>query len=213
MTTTTETAPSSSSPSSSSSSTSWGIAPPILSKIDCLGRYPNLVDKKMMLYDYPGGAIIESDMMRMMRWTCSAALFFITPLDWHQSRRRILKEAEKSSVRILPRIQRNMALGTVCGALMGGVESLARHWRLTEQQVVERAVHLRSDLEHDRWSRTTARCATAAVLPMIIYTSGSLPMRVLCGMGLGVVVSVPVSATKLDFSFYYALSANMRQVL
>lgn len=178
--------------------------PPVISKIDP-ARYPHLIRKKMLLYDYPGGALIEKDMMRMMRWTCPLAMFVVTPLEWRRCRNLILREADKPSVKFWPKLQRNMALAAAGGAALGAVDALAKNWRLTEREVVEAAVALRTDVEQDRWSRTSGRLATAMVLPMIMYSRGPLLLRIGCGFGVGTVLSIPVSFTELDFAFWYAL--------
>lgn len=178
------------------------ILPPLLRKIEP-ADYPELATAKL-LFDFPGGAIIERDMMTCMRWTCSASLV-VTPLLWWRARRWLLTPEARAAVPLLANFQRNLAIGAVGGAALGAVVAVAKYAGLSEHEVVRMAVGLRKDSEQDRWSRTSGRLATAAVIPMIIYTSGSLPVRVACGFGLGMVASIPISATDFDFAFNFGV--------
>lgn len=167
-------------------------------------KYPELKNEHLSLGEMPGGAIIEREMMTMMRYTTSAALIY-TPLEWFRNRRRALTPDQKALVLITPNFKRNMAVGAVAGAAMGLIKAFGQYGMLSEDQVVDMAIGLRRDKVQDRWSRTTARMASMSVVPMILYTQGPLPLRVACGFGIGTVLSIPVSYTELDFAFTYAL--------
>jgi hypothetical protein len=181
--------------------------PPIIRKFSeekMNKKYPELKNEHLSLGEMPGGAIIESEMMTMMRYTTSAALIY-TPLEWFRSRRLALTAEQKAKILITPNFKRNMALGAAIGAATGLAKAFIQYGMLTEEQVVDMAIGLRRDKVQDRWSRTTARMASMSVVPMILYTQGSLPMRVACGFAIGTVLSIPVSYTELDFAFTYAL--------
>lgn len=168
-------------------------------------KYPDLKNENLSLGEMPGGAIIEREMMTVMRYTTSAALFY-SPFEWFRGRRRALTEEKRALVKFAPSFKRNMAIGATAGAVLGFAKAVGQYGLfLTEEQVVDLAVTLRRDKIQDRWSRTTARMASMAVVPMILYIQGPLPMRIACGFGLGTVLSIPVSYTELDFAFTYAL--------
>lgn len=197
--------------SSETSSSSFSIAdlwPPLVRKISeekMAEKYPELKNDALSLGEMPGGAIIEREMMTMMRITSCAALAF-SPYQWFRNRRLALSEDKKALVKFIPSFKRNMAYGAAAGAVLGLVKAFGQYgFFMTEEQVVEMALALRQDKVQDRWSRTTARMASVSVVPMILYAQGPLPIRIGCAFGVGTVLSIPISYTELDFAFTFAL--------
>jgi hypothetical protein len=162
--------------------------------------YPELKVIPTMNKGYPGGVILEHDMMRGLRYCCPPA-FALAPLGYMFRRSRTLNVDKKALLAFLePHLYPSLALGSLVGLVGGAAGSLlsAPYRFENDAAVVAEAIRLRTDRVGDQWTRTFARCAACCCIVSVCTAPGLLPYRAALGLSSATLMSIPVSYSEFD---------------
>jgi hypothetical protein len=151
--------------------------------------YPILRDKKDVIGYRPGSIILETEILRAMRWTTWSAFLSSPMIWWVGNRKRSI--AERAVHPMALTVWRCITNGAYAGLGLGTAVAFYRAYFFeNERQLVHEAVAIRSDMTLERWNFTGARgCVMLMVATMPFVNEGNLMRRCMTGIGAGILSS------------------------
>jgi hypothetical protein len=169
--------------------------------------YPAIKPYEGVIGNYPGAVLVESRMLSVVRWaTCLALL--AAPARFFIQYRRTLSPSRRETILLRNFAVDHMAYGGAAGFFgglgVGVVDTALRYDNVDD--VVAKAIALRSDKEHDRWARTWAKCFICGVTYGVVFVerNPSLLYRFGVGVGGATVASLCLSYSYFDLAISHA---------